>query len=176
MMLIQTLILMETPRIGAKRIGTAAGLFFAAAEIGGFGGPFLLGFLRDLTGSLTSGVLILAVVSGSVDIDLAAAERKQAWRTPPRAQPRQPGRADELSLQLFGKAEQLRQAPGVHEEDGIPGGQHSFAHVVYHRRQRLARIYGLKDDPLLALPSSVSPRHTPGWGRDSPAPRSRMSR
>lgn len=64
MMPIQTLILMETPRIGAKRIGAAAGLFFAAAEIGGFGGPFLLGFLRDLTDSLTSGVVILAVVSG----------------------------------------------------------------------------------------------------------------
>ncbi len=64
MMPIQTLILMETPRIGAKRIGAAAGLFFAAAEIGGFGGPFLLGFLRDLTGSLKSGVVILAVVSG----------------------------------------------------------------------------------------------------------------
>ena len=63
MMPIQTLILMETPKIGAKRIGAAAGLFFAAAEIGGFSGPFLLGFIHDLTGSLTMGVIMLSVVS-----------------------------------------------------------------------------------------------------------------
>ncbi len=63
MMPIQTLILMETPKIGAKRIGAAAGLFFAAAEIGGFSGPFLLGFIHDLTGSLTMGVIMLSAVS-----------------------------------------------------------------------------------------------------------------
>ena len=54
---------METPKIGAKRIGAAAGLFFASAEIGGFSGPFLLGFIRDQTGSLNTGIMILSAVS-----------------------------------------------------------------------------------------------------------------
>jgi nitrate/nitrite transporter NarK len=66
MMPIQTLILMETPKIGAKRIGAAAGLFFAAAEIGGFSGPFLLGFIRDLTGSLSTGIMMLSAVSAAL--------------------------------------------------------------------------------------------------------------
>ncbi len=66
MMPIATLILMETPGIGPRRMGAAAGLFFAAAEIGGFGGPFLMGFLRDATGSLVTGVLILAGVAAAM--------------------------------------------------------------------------------------------------------------
>ena len=57
------LVLMETPGVGAAFMGAAAGLFFATAEIGGFGGPFLLGVLRDATGALTSGVLALAGVA-----------------------------------------------------------------------------------------------------------------
>ena len=59
LMPVLTLILMETPGVGARRMGAAAGLFFAAAEIGGFGGPFLLGLLRDATDSLTAGVFVL---------------------------------------------------------------------------------------------------------------------
>ncbi len=63
LMPVLTLVLMETPGIGAARMGTAGGLFFAVAEVGGFGGPFLLGYLRDTTGSLTTGALTLAGVS-----------------------------------------------------------------------------------------------------------------
>jgi len=63
MMPVLTLILMETPGVGARRMGAGAGLFFAAAEVGGFGGPFLLGFLHDATSSLTTGVLLLAIVT-----------------------------------------------------------------------------------------------------------------
>ena len=66
MMPIATLILMETPGIGPRRMGAAAGLFFSAAEIGGFGGPFLMGFLRDTTGSLVTGALILAGVAAAL--------------------------------------------------------------------------------------------------------------
>ena len=57
------LILMETPGVGARRMGAGAGLLFTAGEVGGFSGPFLLGFLRDATGALTSGVLVLASVA-----------------------------------------------------------------------------------------------------------------
>ena len=63
MMPLLMLVLMETEGVGAAFMGAAAGLFFATAEIGGFGGPFLLGVLRDATGALTSGVLALAGVA-----------------------------------------------------------------------------------------------------------------
>ncbi|MBP1742702.1 MAG: major facilitator superfamily 1, partial [Deltaproteobacteria bacterium] len=44
------LILMETPEVGTKHMGSAGGLFFCVSEIGGFMGPFLLGALVDWTG------------------------------------------------------------------------------------------------------------------------------
>ena len=66
LMPISTLILMETPGIGPEKIGRAGGLFFAAAEVGGFGGPLLLGYLRDTSGSLVSGIIVLAIISGIV--------------------------------------------------------------------------------------------------------------
>lgn len=57
------LLLMEQPGVGARHLGIGAGLLFAAAEIGGFGGPALLGVMRDLTGGLAPGMLGLAAVS-----------------------------------------------------------------------------------------------------------------
>ena len=77
MMPIATLILMETPGIGPRRMGAAAGLFFAAAEIGGFGGPFLMGFLRDATGSLVTGVLILAGVAAALIVVMPFFKERQ---------------------------------------------------------------------------------------------------
>ena len=46
--------------IGPRLTGTAVGLVFAVGEIGGFAGPFLIGWLHDLTGSFTPGLSILA--------------------------------------------------------------------------------------------------------------------
>ncbi len=57
-----TLVLMETPGVGARRMGSAAGLFFSASEVGGFSGPFLMGVVRDATGGLTEGLFVLAGV------------------------------------------------------------------------------------------------------------------
>ena len=57
------LILMETPGVGSVFMGAAAGLFFSAAEIGGVGGPLVLGVTRDMTGSLDLGVLALVAVA-----------------------------------------------------------------------------------------------------------------
>jgi cyanate permease len=54
--------LMETPRVGAKNMGAAAGLYFAVGEVGGTLGPVILGWTADLTGSFTSGILMLAAV------------------------------------------------------------------------------------------------------------------
>ena len=77
MMPIATLILMETPGIGPRRMGAAAGLFFAAAEIGGFGGPFLMGLLRDATGSLVTGMLILAGVAAALIVIMPFFKERQ---------------------------------------------------------------------------------------------------
>ena len=62
MMPLLLVILMETKGVG-RRVGAAAGLFFATAEIGGFLGPFLLGVVRDATGSLDFGLVMLAGIS-----------------------------------------------------------------------------------------------------------------
>jgi nitrate/nitrite transporter NarK len=48
------------PGVGAERMGTAGGLFFSVGEIGGFLGPFLMGYLRDVTDSFISGIVFLA--------------------------------------------------------------------------------------------------------------------
>jgi hypothetical protein len=53
--------LMETPGIGARNMGAAAGLFFSVGEVGGTLGPVLLGLTADLTGSFTFGMLALAL-------------------------------------------------------------------------------------------------------------------
>ena len=55
--------LMDLPEVGARRIGAAAGLYFAIGEIGGFGGPALVGWLHDLTGSFVPGILAMAVLA-----------------------------------------------------------------------------------------------------------------
>ena len=65
-----TLILMETPGVDQRRIGAAAGIFFAAAEIGCFGGPFLMGFLRDATHSLMYGLIMLSAVAAALVLAL----------------------------------------------------------------------------------------------------------
>lgn len=57
------LILMETPEVGARHMGTVGGLYFALGEIGGFGGPFIMGVLFDLSGNFASGMLFLLALA-----------------------------------------------------------------------------------------------------------------
>jgi nitrate/nitrite transporter NarK len=78
MMPVLSLVLMETPGVGAARIGAAMGLFFAAAEIGGFGAPVLVGLLRDATGSLTWGVLSLAIMGAALLIAMPFVKETKA--------------------------------------------------------------------------------------------------
>ncbi len=62
------LTLVELPAVGAARAGTASGLFFSAAEVGGMLGPLSLGMLYDATGhfhgalAALSGVAVLLTV------------------------------------------------------------------------------------------------------------------
>jgi len=53
------LALMETPEVAAKYLGSATGVFFCVAEIGGFFGPFMVGYLVDLTGTFFAGGIFL---------------------------------------------------------------------------------------------------------------------
>jgi cyanate permease len=55
-------IMMEMPGVGPRRMGTAAGIFFAVGEVGGTLGPVLLGLLVDVTGSFTPGLLAMAAI------------------------------------------------------------------------------------------------------------------
>ena len=51
---------MDAPEVGSKHMGSAGGLFFCVAEIGGFAGPLLMGVLVDMTGTFLAGAFFLA--------------------------------------------------------------------------------------------------------------------
>lgn len=53
----------EMDGIGPRLTAAATGLIFTVGEIGGFMGPFLIGVLRDLTGSFIPGIGLLAASS-----------------------------------------------------------------------------------------------------------------
>jgi cyanate permease len=57
------LILMSSPEVGSQYLGSAAGMFFCVAEVGGFTGPLILGTLRNATGDFLSGTLLVAVIA-----------------------------------------------------------------------------------------------------------------
>ena len=63
MMTVALLMLVEIPNVGPKRAGTAGGLFFTAAEIGGVAGPLVIGFLHDLTGDFSYSLNVLTVIT-----------------------------------------------------------------------------------------------------------------
>ncbi|MDL5361953.1 MFS transporter [Halalkalicoccus sp. NIPERK01] len=62
----------ELEGIGPGLTATAVGFVFAVGELGGFLGPFLVGSLRDLTGSFAPGLTVIALAG----IAIAAA----GWR------------------------------------------------------------------------------------------------
>lgn len=60
---ILTLILMDTPEVESRWMGSAGGLFFCIAEIGGFAGPLIMGFLVDLTDTFLSGAVFFGILN-----------------------------------------------------------------------------------------------------------------
>ena len=64
LMTVLILTLVELPEIGEKRAGTASGMFFSAAEMGGLLGPLTLGILYDPSLGFSSGLIFLSVISG----------------------------------------------------------------------------------------------------------------
>ncbi|MBM3526267.1 MAG: MFS transporter [Alphaproteobacteria bacterium] len=63
LMTIAMLLLVETRGVGERHAGTAGGLFFSAAEVGGAGGPVVLGAIYDATGGFALGLWLLTLVS-----------------------------------------------------------------------------------------------------------------
>lgn len=55
--------IMGDPDISVSDVGATTGLFFAVAEIGGFTGPYAVGFVADRTEGFGTATMMLAVVS-----------------------------------------------------------------------------------------------------------------
>lgn len=72
LMTVLILTLVELPGIGQQRAGTAGGLFFSAAEVGGLLGPLSIGILYDQTGGFSAGLVLFTVVA----LGLAIATRR----------------------------------------------------------------------------------------------------
>ena len=60
------LTLIELPGVGERRAGTASGLFFSAAQIGGVLGPLGLGVLYDLSEGFATGLAFLTLTTLAV--------------------------------------------------------------------------------------------------------------
>jgi CP family cyanate transporter-like MFS transporter len=78
-----TVTLMDMPEVGAERMGTVGGLFFSVGEVGGFLGPFLMGYLKDATGSFLSGILFLTITTEVTIIAVAFLKLKEQTRRGP---------------------------------------------------------------------------------------------
>ena len=63
MFTVMMLTLMEMRDVGDRNTGTASGLLFTAAEMGGASGPILLGLVHDATGGFSAGLAILTGVT-----------------------------------------------------------------------------------------------------------------
>ncbi len=72
------LFLMDIPEVGAKYMGSAAGMYFCVAEIGGFGGPFIMGALVDMTGSFLAGSSLLAGLAVAMGVMALSLKTKPA--------------------------------------------------------------------------------------------------
>ena len=57
------LILMDTPEVGSRYMGSAGGIFFCVGEIGGFTGPLIIGALVDMTETFLAGISFLIILS-----------------------------------------------------------------------------------------------------------------
>ena len=54
------LILIDSPEVETRHMGSAGGMFFCIAEIGGFAGPLVMGVLVDITSTFLAGAVFLA--------------------------------------------------------------------------------------------------------------------
>ena len=59
-------VMMDLPAVGAEYTGIASGLFFSIGEVMGFGGPILVGVLKDMTNSFVPALLLLGLIVESM--------------------------------------------------------------------------------------------------------------
>jgi len=64
--IILVLTLVEMPGVQERYAGTASGLFFSVAEVGGVAGPLTLGILYDITGEFTAGLYLLTAIAATL--------------------------------------------------------------------------------------------------------------
>jgi CP family cyanate transporter-like MFS transporter len=62
------LVLMDTSEVETRYMGSAGGMFFCVAEIGGFSGPFIIGAFVDISGAFMAGAIFLAVLCIGISI------------------------------------------------------------------------------------------------------------
>ncbi len=62
------LVLMEIPEVGSRYMGSAGGMFFCVAEIGGFTGPLVIGTVKDLSGSFLIGTSLAAGMAVAISV------------------------------------------------------------------------------------------------------------
>jgi len=55
--------IMDDPEISLADMGAATGLFFAVSQLGGFSGPYALGYVADQTNGFGASTVLLAVVA-----------------------------------------------------------------------------------------------------------------
>ncbi len=72
------LALMDAPHVGGEYLGSAAGVFFCVAEIGGFWGPFIVGVLVDWTGTFMASVSFLAFLGLVIGVLMSFLQAKSA--------------------------------------------------------------------------------------------------
>ena len=76
-MTLSILILLDIPGVGTERAGIAGGIFFSAAEIGGVGGPVLIGMVSDLNNDFSAALYMLTGMSVILMLLLTALRRCQ---------------------------------------------------------------------------------------------------
>jgi cyanate permease len=75
-----TLILMDTPEVGSKYMGSAGGLFFCISEIGGFLSPMVVGVLVDWTGDfLVGGYFIMLLGLAIFILTFLIQDRRESY-------------------------------------------------------------------------------------------------
>ena len=76
-MTLSILILLDIPGVGTERAGVAGGMFFSAAEIGGVGGPVLIGVVSDLSSGFSAALYMLTGMSVVLMLLLVALRIRQ---------------------------------------------------------------------------------------------------
>lgn len=69
--------IMADDKISLDEMGLATGLFFAVGQVGGFGGPYVVGWVADRTSGFTTATLVLAAagLAGAIaSLRLAASD------------------------------------------------------------------------------------------------------